>query len=111
MQSFRDGNQRKKDLMHAVAGAIKVKYQAMSVILYGSWARGEETEDSDIDLFVVADTDDPPFKRQAAVRRLLRNFRKHAPFSPLVVTPRELQQRQRVHDQFIEEILEEGIEL
>lgn len=35
---------------------LKKEYCAEKVILYGSYARGEETEDSDVDLLVVAPT-------------------------------------------------------
>lgn len=57
------------------------------VILFGSHARGDATEDSDVDLLVVADTALPPHKRYAAVRRLLADY--PASFDIVVKTPQE----------------------
>jgi predicted nucleotidyltransferase len=45
-------------------------YDTEKIILFGSYARGAATEDSDIDLLVVADIDLPPAKRYGAVRKL-----------------------------------------
>ena len=45
-------------------------YDTEKIILFGSYAKGTATEDSDIDLLVVADIDLPPAKRYGAVRKL-----------------------------------------
>lgn len=44
------------------------------IILFGSHARGDAREDSDVDLLVVAETDLPLRDRFPAVRRLLADF-------------------------------------
>ncbi len=54
-----------------------------SVWLYGSVARGEARPDSDIDLFIVADTD-LPFHERGALFDDLRDF--NANIEPLVYT-------------------------
>jgi len=77
--------------------------------LYGSFARAEATEDSDIDLLIVAPTNERFFERMATVRGLIRNLRNGLPISPIVLTPMELEERKRKRDQFIQEILENGI--
>jgi len=56
---------------------IGQEFGAQKVLLFGSYARGMVTEDSDIDLLVVAETSLPPLKRYGAVRRLLADV----PFS------------------------------
>lgn len=63
------------------------QFGAEKVILFGSYARGEVTEDSDIDLLVVADTTLPPRERYGAVRRLADDF--PASFDIVVKTPEE----------------------
>ena len=63
---------------------------AERVILFGSYARGTVTEDSDIDLLVVADTNLPPRQRYSAVRRLVANV--PASFDIIVKTPEEYAQ-------------------
>jgi predicted nucleotidyltransferase len=44
------------------------------VILFGSRARGDARPDSDIDLLIVQETDDPPARRSLAIRRALRGI-------------------------------------
>ena len=63
------------------------QFGAERVILFGSYARGTVTEDSDVDLLVVADTNLPPRQRYSAVRRLVANV--PASFDIIVKTPEE----------------------
>lgn len=63
------------------------EFGAERVILFGSYARGEVTKDSDIDLLVVAETSLSPLKRYGAVRRLLADV--PSSFDIIVKTPEE----------------------
>ena len=63
------------------------EFDAERVILFGSYARGTVTDDSDVDLLVVADTNLPPRQRYTAVRRLVANA--PASFDIIVKTPEE----------------------
>lgn len=63
------------------------QFGAERVILFGSYARGTVTKDSDVDLLVVADTNLPPRQRYTAVRRLVANV--PASFDIIVKTPEE----------------------
>jgi len=63
------------------------EFGAERVILFGSYARGEITEDSDVDLLVVAETTLPPRERYGAIRRLADDF--PASFDIIVRTPEE----------------------
>lgn len=96
------------DLM-AITKRLKEGYGAVEVILYGSHAKGTAGEDSDIDLLIISDVKERFFERQATVRRLLRDLKRGVPVSPIVLTPREIEERVRYGDQFINEILETGI--
>jgi predicted nucleotidyltransferase len=97
------------DLIKAIAKRLKEQYGAKEVILFGSYAKGKATDDSDIDLLVISDSKERFFERQATVRRLLRDLKKRIPVSPIVLTPEEIEERKRHGDQFINEILETGI--
>jgi predicted nucleotidyltransferase len=66
------------------------------------------TEDRDIDLLIIKETDSRPIDRWTEVKRLLRNRGREAPVSPLVYTPKELSDRMEKKDFFIQEILEKG---
>lgn len=97
------------DLIKAIAKRLKEQYGAKEVILFGSYAKGNPREDSDIDLLIISDSKERFFERQATVRRLLRDLKKRIPVSPVVLTPEELEERKKHEDQFISEILETGI--
>ncbi len=66
---------------------IGIQFGAERVILFGSYAQGTLSADSDIDLLVVADTTLSPPERYRAVRRLLANV--PSSFDIIVKTPEE----------------------
>jgi predicted nucleotidyltransferase len=73
--------------LHTIGNKIKRDYSAERVILFGSSAKGNATEDSDVDLLVVAPTKERFFERMASVRRLIRDLRDGLAVSPIVLTP------------------------
>ncbi|MBI2357707.1 MAG: nucleotidyltransferase domain-containing protein [Deltaproteobacteria bacterium] len=97
--------------LRTIGKKLKKEYRAERVILFGSHARGDATEDSDVDLLVVAPTKERFFERMASVRRLIRDLRNGLPVSPIVLTPGELEKRRQAGDPFVREILETGVSL
>jgi predicted nucleotidyltransferase len=95
----------------AIAQALKQELRAEAVILYGSWARGEADEDSDIDLLVIAPCHEDFYQRMARARRLIRPLRKGLAVCPIVLTPEEVRTLTQHGNAFIETILREGIAL
>lgn len=83
-------------------------YKPMQIILFGSFARGEAHRDSDIDLLIVKETNESPLERRVHVRRLVFQPERRIPFSPLVLTPIELNQRLTMGDPFYREIMQQG---
>jgi predicted nucleotidyltransferase len=83
-------------------------YKPNKVILFGSYAYGEPTEDSDIDLLIIKNTDKRPIDRWVEVKRLLRDDSRTLPVSPLVYTEKEIEERIAIKDFFVEEILGKG---
>ena len=63
------------------------EFPARRVVLFGSYAGGVPSDDSDVDLLVVAETALPPRKRYGAVRRLVADY--PAAFDIIVKTPEE----------------------
>jgi uncharacterized protein len=49
-------------------------YQPEKVILFGSYARGEGTKDSDLDLMIIKETDEPYNHRSQKVRSLFSPY-------------------------------------
>lgn len=100
-----------RPLIEKMAARIAEQYQPDQIILYGSQATGKARPDSDIDFFVVKQTNDSFITRCAVIKKMVRDLRGEAPFSPIVMTPEEIQKRLSRGDQFIEEILQIGIAL
>lgn len=111
--SFKEEIMEEKVLsrIKAIAERLKKEYKAQRVILFGSYARGEETGDSDVDIFIIAPAKEKFFERGAAIRRIVRDLYHGIPLSPIVLRQEELKKRLARGDQFVEQILDEGIEL
>ena len=78
------------------------------IILFGSYAYGAPSEDSDVDLLVVMAYTGTPLGKAVEIVQKLR-----APFSVdlIVRSPAELRQRIAWNDRFIQDVLERGREL
>lgn len=91
-----------------VTKKIIEKYKPIKVILFGSYAYGEPTEESDIDLLIIKNTDKRPVDRWVEVKRLLRDNSRTIPITPLVYTKKEIEERIAIKDFFVKEIFEKG---
>ena len=91
-----------------IVDKIKNEYQPEKIILYGSYAYGKPTRHSDIDLFIIKDTDKDGIQRDVEVKRLIYEPERRISISPLVYTPEEVKQRLSMGDDFIEEIVSKG---
>src|SRR6266849_10680285 len=103
-----NGDARIKLVTQKIVDRLVAEYAPEKIILYGSYAYGEPDEDSDIDLLIVKKTEDRFVKRIARVCRTVSGLHPHIPFEPIVLTPAELEQRLRIGDQFIDEIVRRG---
>ncbi len=81
-------------------------YEPDKVILFGSYARNESDELSDIDLVVIKETQDDFFTRIHKVMQIL-DFR--TAIDILVYTPSEIQSMKERGNAFIETVFDEGI--
>jgi predicted nucleotidyltransferase len=88
-----------------VAREIAEKFSPEKIILFGSYAYGDPTDDSDVDMLVVMQTDEHPAK---AAARILCEVPRPFPMDLFVRTPDELRQRIEWEDWFLREIVENG---
>ncbi len=84
------------------------QYRPIKIILFGSYASGIPGPDSDIDLLIIKDTDESFLERWCTVGKILEGTHPSIPVDTLVLTPREIERRLSIEDQFISEILEKG---
>jgi len=78
-------------IVNEVIHTIVKGYQPEKVILFGSYARNEQTSDSDLDLLIVKDTDQTFVQRQKTVRSLFD--RQPLAMDILIYTPAEFEKR------------------
>jgi predicted nucleotidyltransferase len=81
-------------------------YEPEQVILFGSYARNESDDISDIDLVIIKETDEDFFSR---IRSVLRILDMKTSVDVLVYTPDEFQAMKERGNALIETVLEEGI--
>jgi predicted nucleotidyltransferase len=83
-------------------------YHPEQIILFGSIARGDYHEFSDIDLLIVKNTDTRFIDRIGEVYELLQT---RMPVEPLVYTEDELNTMLNNKNGFIENVMKEGVTL
>jgi uncharacterized protein len=79
------------------------------IILFGSHAYGRPTADSDIDLFVIAESALPRYQRVRDLKKCLRGSKEAVDL--LVYTPLEIEEWKDVKTAFITTVMEKGVVL
>ncbi|MFW9987259.1 MAG: nucleotidyltransferase domain-containing protein [Candidatus Odinarchaeota archaeon] len=96
-------------LLKEIVEKLKVEYEPIKIILYGSYAHGNPNENSDIDLLILKDTNEKRVERFVQVKKIIYSPERKIPISPLIYSPTELNERLKIEDDFIKEILNTGI--
>lgn len=92
-----------------MAGEIAKAFNPHKIILFGSYARGNATAESDVDLLVIMDSTDSPPHRSVGMYRLLNGYM--TPVEIMVRTPAEIEKYKDVPFSVIHTALREGITL
>ncbi len=92
--------------IQATCNDIVREFSPLQVILFGSYAYGTPTEDSDVDLLVVMDIPESETSRQAG--EILQRIPRRFPMDLLVRSPEEIAYRVSYNDWFLREITEKG---
>jgi predicted nucleotidyltransferase len=101
-------NKNIQDSFIDIIESIISNYSPQKIMLYGSYARGEAHEGSDIDLMVIKETSKRFIDRIADVIKLNNTL---IPLEPLVYSPIEFETLKKEKRDFIMTIEEEGIEI
>lgn len=88
-----------------VSGRIAAEFEPERILLFGSYAWGAPTPDSDVDLLVILS-----FEGKAVAKSVEMRLKVKPPFPVdlLVRTPEKIHERLEIGDPFIRSILEKG---
>lgn len=89
-----------------VSDKIAKEYQPERIILFGSFAWGNPTEDSDADLFIVKNDVENPLEAIREVNRII--YKRDIPVDILVYTQDQAKKREEMGDPLVREILMKG---
>ncbi len=88
-----------------ITDQIVKHYTPEKIILFGSFARGEEKPSSDVDLLIIKKTGKKRVKR---IHEVLMLVQSELPLEPLVYSPGEVKERLRLGDLFLRDVFEHG---
>jgi uncharacterized protein len=95
-----------KDKISEIVNKIAFGYNPDKIILFGSYASGNQNEDSDLDLFVIKDSDLPRPQRTVQVRKML--YGSMIPIDLIIYTPKEIEESKDNKQGFVFEVLNTG---
>jgi len=95
----------KQERVAHIIASLK-EYGPERVILFGSWARGNEDEYSDLDLVIIKETEERFLDRLERVYELVKPT---FAMDVLVYTPQEFAEMRERDNPFIEIVLKEGV--
>lgn len=87
------------------ANKIGEKFSPEKIILFGSYAWGKPTENSDVDFFIVKETDNTRDMSRKISRFV---FPRPFPIDIIVYTPEQIEKRKQMRDFFLKDILTSG---
>jgi predicted nucleotidyltransferase len=91
----------------SIVDIIVKKAKPDKIILFGSYAYGQPTNDSDVDILIInEDSDVSKYKRGREIRKYLRGI--GIPLDILVYTQEELNEWKDIKGSFLHEIVEKG---
>jgi predicted nucleotidyltransferase len=95
-----------KDKISEIVDKIALGYNPDKIILFGSYAVGNPNENSDLDLFVIKESELPRPQRTFQVRKML--YGSMIPIDIIVYTPNEIEESKGNKFSFVYEVLKTG---
>ena len=88
-----------------IVSNLKKNYAPEKIILFGSYGSGTYSENSDIDLLIIKETDKHPIWRRVEARKASKV---KIPMDIIVYTPSEIKKLLKDNSFFILDVLKEG---
>jgi len=94
-----------QEKIQEIADKIVLEFNPEKVILFGSYAWGTPNQDSDVDLFIIKETENTRETTRVISRKI---FPRPFPMDLIVYTPLQVERRQQIKDLFVNDILSNG---
>lgn len=94
------------EIIQELISRIALQFQPRQIILFGSYAYGKPRPESDVDLLVVMETH---LRESEQALRIRQHVNPLLGVDILVYTPSRLEQRLKLGDSFLKEIIEKGL--
>jgi predicted nucleotidyltransferase len=88
-----------------ITDKIVREYQPEKIILFGSYAWGNPTKDSDVDLFIVKETENTR-EMSRKINRLF--FPRYVAMDFMIYTPKQFEEEILLEEPFIKKIIQSG---
>src|SRR5438552_3896274 len=96
----------KRAQIRKFSDAVARQFRPEKIVLFGSYAYGRPTEDSDVDLLVIMPR--TRLRGQRMSLRIRHAIPRYFPLDLLVRTPADVNKRLRWGDSFLQTIMEKG---
>ncbi|MBL7108279.1 MAG: nucleotidyltransferase domain-containing protein [Candidatus Cloacimonetes bacterium] len=95
-----------KTQIHKIVQIIIKGYNPKKIILFGSYANGNPTEDSDLDMLLVKESKLPRYKRARKVHKLFDPY--PCAMDIIVYNSNEIKKWKDVRNSFVYDVLKNG---
>ena len=95
-----------EELIKEIKNRIVSEVHPEKIVLFGSYAYGTPTKDSDLDLLVIMPSNEPTHSRVTRLMKLVRDI--HIPKDIIVYTPQEVEKWKDASVAFITSIMRTG---
>ncbi|MFH1860905.1 MAG: nucleotidyltransferase domain-containing protein [bacterium] len=108
-KAMMDKKELLKKQIENIKNQIIDKYKPERIILFGSAAMGDFSQDSDLDLLIIKK--ETPYLGRERARELRKLIKKEIAVDFLIYQPEEFDTRVKLGDPFLKTILKEGVVL
>jgi len=95
-----------QEKINEVINRIVKNVNPEKIILFGSYASGNPSEDSDLDILIVKEMRMPRYKRSREVKKHLRGMK--IPIDVIVYTKKEIKKWEGTKTAFINQVIKQG---